>query len=69
MDSHEQDFQTHLNSSKSPPHLSALAYTNIGVVYNYQGDYDKALEYYEKALEILLDPLITKPSIISKYIY
>ena len=31
---------------------TADAYNNIGVVYDYLGDYDKALEYYNKALKI-----------------
>lgn len=31
---------------------AASSYNNIGWVYKYQGDYDKALEYYFKALEI-----------------
>ena len=31
---------------------TAISYNNIGVVYNNLGDYDKALEYYFKGLEI-----------------
>jgi len=30
----------------------ATTYNNIGLVYNNQGDYNKALEYYFKSLEI-----------------
>ncbi len=32
---------------------TATTYNNIGIVYAYLGDYDKALEYYNKALSIL----------------
>ncbi len=35
----------------------ALNYNNIGFLYWKQGDYEKALEYYTKALEIRLDVL------------
>ena len=31
---------------------TAMSYNNIGLVYNSQGDYDQALEYCQKALEI-----------------
>ena len=30
----------------------AASYSNIGNVYNRQGQYERALEYYQKALEI-----------------
>lgn len=36
---------------------TADAYNNIGIVYQNLGDYDKALEYYFKALEITKDVL------------
>ena len=36
---------------------TAMSYNNIGVVYDYLGDYDKALEYHFKALEIKKDVL------------
>ena len=36
-----------------PEHpVTATSYNNIGALYNYQGDYAKALEYYKKALDI-----------------
>ena len=37
--------------------ITAYAYNNIGIVYSYLGDYDKALEYLFKALEIKKDVL------------
>ncbi|MDE6277769.1 MAG: tetratricopeptide repeat protein [Muribaculaceae bacterium] len=33
----------------------ALSYNNIGTVYDSQGDYDKALEYFQKAPNIWLE--------------
>ncbi|CAF1531147.1 unnamed protein product [Adineta ricciae] len=33
------------------------SYSNIGVVYQYQEDYPKALEYHIRALETRLKPL------------
>ena len=35
----------------------ATSYNNIAIVYNYQGKYDQALEYYQKALAIRLKKL------------
>ena len=32
----------------------AASYTNIGIVYKRQGQYERALEYYQKALEIYI---------------
>ena len=32
---------------------TATSYNNIGLTYNKQGNYPKALEYYQKALNIL----------------
>ena len=43
-------FVENLYGSRHPK--TATTYNNIGVVYNYQGDYDRALEYYLKALSI-----------------
>jgi len=39
-----------------PPNHPDLAksYNNIGLVYNSKGEYDKALEFYQKSLEINL---------------
>ncbi len=36
---------------------TADSYNNIGVVYDYLGEYDKALEYFNKALKIRKDVL------------
>ncbi|CAF3804796.1 unnamed protein product [Adineta steineri] len=41
-------------SSKSD---KALYYNNLGVVKDHQGDYEKAVDYYEKALEIKIKTL------------
>ena len=35
----------------------AASYSNMGGVFHSQGDYPKALEYYEKCLEIRLSTL------------
>jgi tetratricopeptide (TPR) repeat protein len=38
--------------------ITAASYNNIGNVYDYLGDYDKALEYHNKALEIRKEVLV-----------
>ncbi len=55
--SHEQAIILYIKSmSLQPPrrkHFEVMALTNIGTIYFKKGDLDRAIAYYEKALEIL----------------
>jgi tetratricopeptide (TPR) repeat protein len=46
----------------------ATSYNNMGLVFDSQGDYPKALEYHEKSLEIRLSTLgADHPDVASSY--
>ncbi|CAF4193395.1 unnamed protein product [Didymodactylos carnosus] len=50
----EQYFHMSLDDTSLDQSAQALANNNLGTVYGNQGDYEKALKYYEKSLEIKL---------------
>ena len=46
----------------------AISYNNIGLVHDNKGEYDKALEHYQKALAIVLKQLGAEhPSVARSY--
>jgi len=46
----------------------AGAYFQLGIIYEHQGQYDKAIEYYENALSIFLEKLGERhPSVATTY--
>lgn len=53
-----------LLQTEKHPHIGAC-YNNLGLLYENMGEYDKALEYYEKGLQVKLD---TKAPLASRLI-
>ncbi|CAF0891158.1 unnamed protein product [Didymodactylos carnosus] len=64
----ERYFGRLINDTSPNDPLMGAVYNNIGLVYKYQGEYSKALKYYEQTLEIHLKTMGTNhPSVATTY--